>query len=884
MSARSEEPRAGRSLRAGFSLYFTAVILAIFPFSPEPALDIKFFLTSCAACLLSLGWVLSLKDSNSVVRVPRVFFAILVALVSWNLLTGLASSHPGNSTTAVARFCALFLLYFIAAQAYREAMHVQRAMLVICCAAAAATLYGFCQRAGLDPFPWEKGARYIEAYSEMPATFGNGNVAGYALTLIVIMGVYLAATRRFRWCAALVILALIHVYFIRQRSPVVSLLAAGALVAAAKAVERLGAKRPHRMILCALLAVAVLGAGVVGGLLAYSRYVRGRPTVLDSSLILRYNGCYGAARMMFKRPLLGYGTGNYPMESVPFWTPYEKEWFASESLMNYNVHCDVLEFGAEGGLIAAALYLLFLTRGVYAGLLMAFTAQDSESRRLGYAFAALFFAFLIDGLFGFNMRVPVTGALIFVTAGFLDGVYRAANGPRRACARKTLRYLWPAAVALLALGTVSVGTAVFASQLFLQRGRGAKYWGAFETAKQMFKRGARFAPWDWTFPHEEGRTAFDQQDWEQAIRCYKRALWLSPHSVPVLAGLSSAYFNLGLDFLTDKAGTQAASDGALLAFVAFNHATENAQRALALCEPLSEPHETLAQVAFIRANELPVSQDGPSPGAALWKEVELHARAALRFGKIGRAQNLRLLASACLALNKMDEAEAALVRAASVLPVDEQTWSTFFQFAQRYRRFDRMLESLQTATERMEGAKETDPNALAAGHFWLARVHADGYGNVQPALRLLSLTLERAPLRVDYWRFFGAFCLEQGCLDVFRAHVLKMRATLAAQGRQLPPPTAALAHLWERGPDALADTTLMVLAALEKNESTAGGMEHPTAPYDWVADILAHESGAAPLGTANLREAHAQLAEIYGRLGNPKKAEEQSQAASMLSE
>ena len=88
--------------------------------------------------------------------------------------------------------------------------------------------------------------------------------------------------------------------------------------------------------------------------------------------------------------------------------------------------------GVTGGASLGAT-LAILVLGMCYGLLMAFQGHP-ERRRLGYAVAGLFCAFLEDGLFGFNLRVPVSAGILFLMMGLLDGLWSPppdAVAPRR---------------------------------------------------------------------------------------------------------------------------------------------------------------------------------------------------------------------------------------------------------------------------------------------------------------------------------------------------------------------------------------------------------------------------------------------------------------------
>ena len=97
---------------------------------------------------------------------------------------------------------------------------------------------------------------------------------------------------------------------------------------------------------------------------------------------------------------------------------------------------------------------------------MAYTARDRAYRRLGLTFAALFTAFLVDGCFGFNLRVPVSAAFFFILLGLLDGVWTAHFSAERSRSRLPST-LWRGVVLALVILNVAFATQVFAAQFLL---------------------------------------------------------------------------------------------------------------------------------------------------------------------------------------------------------------------------------------------------------------------------------------------------------------------------------------------------------------------------------------------------------------------------------
>ncbi|HIJ75002.1 MAG TPA: tetratricopeptide repeat protein, partial [Candidatus Hydrogenedentes bacterium] len=647
----SGELKTAKYLRAGTAVFVFLLVLSLFPFAADPANDIKILLYHWAAFLLAAWLLVSAWLERRPVQRPRLFLGVLAIFLALNLAAGLGSSYVGHSMVEVRKFFSLFLLYIVAANAYRTPAQVGRLMLTLCAAVALSTGYAFFQNAGLDPFPWADTS--LPEYAELPATFGNANFAAHALILCIIMAIYLGSRARRIWCLAFLPLFFLHLYLTNQRGGVVAIAAALALVLAATLLHR-RLKRPGPAIVAAMTLVIVFGALAVGALAAVQFARTGVAFPLKRPLLLRYHAYGGAVKMIAERPVLGYGPGNYVIENAPFWSGFEQENFAVKRAMNDHVHNDLLEIAVDAGIPAAGLYLTFLVTATAAGLYLYLTERDAARRRLGAAFAALFWAFLVDGLFGFNLRVPVSGAILFILAGALEGVWLApAESRRRPPPLSAL--VWRGAVIVLAWVCLVFDTRVFASQVLLQRGNGAVHWGDYGAAAHVYANGERLAPWNWLFAYKRGIAASRQGHTDEAIAHFERALERHPNYVMTLVRLGQTHL--------DRSQSPSTSDPA----TALERADDYAKQALALCAMLPEAEDVLGRVAFARAA---AAQNQASEGVAiaLWREADRHLGRAILLEAENPGELYTLLASARWAQDDLAGAEQALIQAVKAEP------------------------------------------------------------------------------------------------------------------------------------------------------------------------------------------------------------------------
>lgn len=840
---------AGNSLRKGMGVFVFLVVLAMFPYTEDPTGDIKYLICSWAGLLLAVGWFVGTRRGDPPVR-PQLFLEILLLFLLLNVIASLRSSYVGNSLGELGKLGAFFVLYLVASQVYRTPEQVRRLMLVTCAAVAVSSAYAlFMQRVGADFFPWSD--RTSDVYTNLPGTFGNPNYAAHTLILATIMAVYLAVRPNRVWCLGFAALFLVHLRFTHQRGGVVALAAALALVVVAwRTFSRL--RRPVAAAAASLVIVAVLGAAGILAMMGMSKYRSGSPYPLDLSLLVRYKSYCSAARMVLTRPMLGYGTGNYKIEYPQFWTPYEQKWFAQELKLNAHVHNDLLEIAADAGLPAAGLYLAFLVLGMGYGLLLGFTRENPLLRRLGYTFAALFCAFLVDGLFGFNLRVPVSAALLFIMAGALEGVW-SASAPR-ASARFGigLSKAFRAGMLVLALACAVLESTIFVSQMLLQRGGAEVYRKRYPAAETFLAWGEKLAPWNWDFPRQRGVAALGRQDVAGAVSHFERARQRNPYAVTTLVSLARAMLGRTL---AEAAGQRASPEASL---ASLDQAGAQAQRALEICPMFAGAEDVLGHVASDRAMLLGKAADAPGNPQrvqAAWREAEEHFDRAIHFGAKNAGEVYRQIAQARIALENQAGAEDAIMRATQADPTDEVNWPFFYGFACSAKRYDRFRNALAWRISRLSEKTPPDADGLATAYLWLADIDQQGYNNLDGAESAYRNAVDAQPRRPDAWSAYARFAATANRLDAFKTFLTETNSRLLTKGRQPLPHVTALAKVWKRGSEALVEAGVLLVGVIQ-GKVPVPGMRPADLDMKWAVTLLLDETDRASL---SIKDAGATL-------------------------
>ena len=836
MAAQTETSESLGLLRTLLAGFLFAVVLAMFPYSEDPTGDIKLLILTWASFGLAAAWlVLTWRTGNPAQR-PRLFFGLLVLFLLLNFVACLRSSFVAHSLAELRKFWVLFVLYLIASQCYRTPRQIRRLMLVVCLAVAISSLYALLiQRTGHDPFPWRN--TNSDTYTNLPATFGHPNYAAHTLVLAIVFAVYLCTQRGMLACLAFLPLFLIHLRFTHQRGGPLALAAALVLVVVGVQMFR-RTRKPLRAVVSALVIVALVSAAGFIGVMGVHKLRTGSVYPLDLSLLIRYKSYCSAARMALVHPILGYGTGNYKIEYPPFWTPYEEKWFAEEFKMNAHVHNDLLEVACDAGLPAAGLYLALLMLGMSYGLLMGFTQADPGKRRLGFAFAAFFCVFLVDGLFGFNLRVPVSAALFFVMLGAFEGVWLAstADGAESRSPRRC-RFLGIAIVALCLVCAV-LDSGVFLSQMLLQRGSAEIRAKRPDRAEVALRYGEWLAPWNWNFARQRGVASLSRQDFPAAQSHFERALLVNPYYIMTMTALAHA----GMTNAIAQVSTGQPNDQAIAA--ALDQAASYAQRILELSPRFAAAEDILGRVAMTRARLLAKSDSGKA--LEQWREAATHFLRAIQFGWKNPAENYSQLSQVRAALGDNDGAEEAMVRAIQADPSDDSNWPSFYDLARNLNHFERFRNVLGWRIERLQEKTPPDRQNLSMAYIWLAGVREEVDKDLPGAELALHSAVDCMPLRPRAWTAYATFAETHKRMDSFKAFLLESCDRLRAQGKQPLPTVAAVADVWRRGPEGLLDATVSLLSIVQ-GKLPLQGLQPRDLEMRWVEKCLLEEARSASL-------------------------------------
>lgn len=838
------------AIRVTFGFLVAFTVLAVLPYTHNAAIDVKVLGYEVAAFLGVALWMASpSRTRDSGFHAPLIHYAVLVFFVA-TVAASAVSRNPAYSLYyECAKWAALCLIFLVSSHAYRTEAHVWRLLAVTTVAVAVASLYGFVQYKGWDPFPWQDHSGMLRT---APSTYGNPNLASHVLTPAIILVIGLVTQKGYRWAILCLPFFVAHFALTQTRGALIALACAATVVAAtAWYSRRVGS--PTRAIATAIGCMVALG--VVGTMavafVTYQRTGQWFPYDKGESITLRYHSVYGACRMIQDSPWFGYGPGMYEVANPPYWTVLEQKRFGSQLKYNDHVHNEPLEFAVDSGLLGAWAFLAIQVLGLVHGLTMAVGAQERSRRILGLTLGAFFMAFLVDGQFGFNAHVPVSGLLLFLVAGVTAGL---ARGHGHTTAQKPSAKFFPAlcAVALISVAAFQLvwGVRDFTAKVFNQYGRGALEQEASEAALKSFAKAAALAPYDWLHPYFAGLSAAKLERHEEAVRYFEDTLRRHPNYVLAQFRLAESLFNLA-------APSTGEVEPSLL-----ERAIHTAGQARSISPYSPEPYDILGRTAYLQA-QLANPGNG-SVNHPLWKVAEEHLGKAIEYGGKDPFKLYQLTGMARFSGGDAAGAQEALLMSLERKPDEPETWRLLFQVCSSTDRFD----ELTSAIERRLDSPKGPPPLLEDEEIMLRSMHAglvaSEYGDEEGAEHLYSDLVGAFPHRPEAWSAYYGFAQKTGRLSTFETELLEAGVKATSAGHPLTSPMDAVVTALSNGEGGVESGVSLLVAAFQKSQSAPTPVFNARDTFLWAAHFLATKADSAELPPASAGGVFLDLGIVFG--------------------
>lgn len=834
-------------------------ILAIFPFTPNVAQPIKLFLATLfvTMALLSLFYT-SLFSARLTVGKTGPIGVIVLSYLVLHVLAAAFSSFPANSLIELQLLVVYTLAFFASKYAFQNPQRLPHYLIAACLAMGLSSLYAFAQKAGFDPFPWAD--RTAEEYLELPATFGNGNLAAHMLALCVVFAIYLGTEHRHRWAYVLLPVYFLHLYWTRQR---------GAWIAFGGTLALLGiflfwgkkATSPNRRIAFTLLSWAALGIAAVLLVAVLCRLLTKIPFPLDYALMLRYSGFASGAEMIWQKPFLGWGAGNYPLFNPLYWTEYEQEYFAVKNSMNYHVHNEWLQSAIDAGIPAAGLFLLLFFSGIGMGLLTASRSAEPQRRKLALLIAASLCTVLLDGMTGFNLHVVPVGLSVFVLLGALETLHDEEPGLRPAVQTRFITG-FPGGIAVLMF---VVGFRVFYSQILLKDGEVALHQRNAFQAERVLMRGERLAPWNWEFPNLRGHVALSVENPEAAMTHLERALARNPNCIPVMSALGHAHLmRVQQTGITEETAASVKDDvDAMRLF---------ADRILKIC-PLHHSGAALRATATLFELNMAGATVSETERQTLLQQAYDDMMTALHFAPGRTAPNYVTLALVHQALGQMNKAQHALRMACRLEPDNVDAWNAFEDFAYKTNRLRVFEATLTEAIKTLRGKEDADSSAaLARLLVAQARLYERAYKDIGQAERSFQEAVKADPVSATVWDSYSRFARQNQKMASFQSALREAFSGLPPEKSEEQGILAAVDSVITKGADAIAPAAEKLEQSMIEQQRRAAFQGTRMPLLAWAAQFVVEEYELQKAKIALSGDSLMRLAVVLGEAGDTRHA------------
>ena len=367
-------------------------------------------------------------DSRRILRVCLLF----LPFCAWMLISGAAAASPSNAVKDILRWLSFFAVFTVAALSTERLKDISKLIVSLVAASVPASLYGIFQSVMGPPsaaFELEPHSRidslfclttgwHVRAHS----FFNQANSFACYLVIILPLCIFLYARNRTALgkaaAAAALLLNLIALMltFSRASWPLaLASIAAVLYLSRAKSSAQHSARRPLTLILLAAIALALVGAVLFRGADLAS-------LVSTDSGIQRVHLYRAGLSMIAKRPVLGYGPGNYhaAMSHVQMGG-------GEERLKRAHLHNLYLQIALESGLVGLCGFLFFAVSVVRLLVRSLRGAQTAEARYLVGAICVSVCAF-----FTYNMIDIYRFHGVHLIAAALMGAGTGVRAPARA--------------------------------------------------------------------------------------------------------------------------------------------------------------------------------------------------------------------------------------------------------------------------------------------------------------------------------------------------------------------------------------------------------------------------------------------------------------------
>ena len=553
----------GEHLRQMMIWGFQALVLAVplvFTSAIQEYSTPKIVVAEIMAIVLAIFWLLSMVLDGEVMIVDSPLYYTFLGLLAASFISLFLAFNIFQGLDVLFRQACFFLLAVLVFHNVQTPEQMERLVGTMVLTGGIVAVIGLLQHNGIYSFgaPWN-----------LPiSTIGNVNFTAQYYNVVFPLAVAMLFVVRRLWAqvgvGAACFLMSCHLVVLGSRGGWLGASVALVLLVGIALLRHFQIGR--RLVDAVIIFVVVVGlgwpvlTGMVGSIRigadrnvnhlvneywgSMTRRVENAIRLEDDSSLQRVSLWEDTVRLIFDRPLLGVGIGNYEY-SIPRFMSREslevkkrREAAVGQELMAYSAHNEYLEVWAETGLLGVVAFLILLLQvgGALVGLIRRYV--QGQVGFLAIGLVAAVGATLTHSMFSTNLQQPASAVYFWLVVGLvwslrLNVEWLTPLGLLATEARKVAIFLMVICGIVLMVSVV-MGARTLVGELYYRRGELAFRQKAYAVAEGQWQTAISYSPTKYFRTYQAlGTALYNQKKWPEAIEAFRKSLVYFPHNARV---------------------------------------------------------------------------------------------------------------------------------------------------------------------------------------------------------------------------------------------------------------------------------------------------------------------------------------------------------------
>ena len=510
--------------------------------------------------VLAAGFLTQMVLQGEVYLIDSSIYYTILAFLAINFVSLFQSYNIYQGLQALIVYLFQFILMIVTFHLVTERKHLLELLTVLIVTGSTVAIVGLLQHNGIYHFhhPWNIPV----------STIGNTNFVAEYYNVVFPLSVAVLIVTRNGWAkmAALIAVFLMtcHLIVLRSRGGWLGLIVMGAVFGGALLFRHIENRRRvfdalvvgalviglTTPVLKAFASTVPAGEGQnLGGLVGtYWDGVVSRSEdalrVQDDSSLQRVLLWEDTLRMVFDRPFVGVGVGNFEVniarylsrESLAVKARMEDE--SDRALMIFKAHNEYLETWSETGIVGLLIFMFLIAQILLACFRLIVEYFRGEQDELSVGLTAAVAATLVHAFFSTNFQNPASSVHFWVVVGLIWSINLSSDGRRRVGLLTTggdgFSFALIAGSGGVVLLMIIYGSMTWLGSARLMEGRKTFMSKQYTDAIGQLDRAAGLFPPRPFSAHELiGKSWYNLDDWSHAIPAFERSLAYHPHNAGV---------------------------------------------------------------------------------------------------------------------------------------------------------------------------------------------------------------------------------------------------------------------------------------------------------------------------------------------------------------